>query len=73
MTITSKGQVTIPKELRDSYHLDAYTDVEFVAEGGRVYIRPVDEPREKSRFSRFRGSADTNMSTEEILALTRSE
>jgi len=73
MIVTSKGQVTIPKELRDTYHLDAYTDVEFVAEGGRVYIRPVDEPREKSRFSRFRGSADTNMSTEEILALTRSE
>jgi AbrB family looped-hinge helix DNA binding protein len=36
--VTSKGQVTIPKEIRD--HLDSEV-IEFEIEGDRVIIRPV--------------------------------
>lgn len=73
MNITSKGQVTIPKEIRDTYQLEPHTEVEFVEENGRVYIRSLEGERRSARFSRFRGSADTGMSTEDILSLTRPE
>lgn len=40
-TITSKGQVTIPKELRDALHLQAGHRLEFeLREDGSVLVRP---------------------------------
>jgi antitoxin PrlF len=40
-TITSKGQVTIPKRIRDELGLDAGTEVEFVLEeDGTIRVRP---------------------------------
>ncbi len=40
-TITSKGQVTIPKSIRDRFGLDAGTEVEFVVEAdGSIVVRP---------------------------------
>lgn len=40
-TITSKGQVTIPKEIRDRLGLEAGQEVEFVlADDGTVEVRP---------------------------------
>lgn len=38
MTLTTKGQVTIPKNLRDKYGLDEHTEIEFVDEGGSIRI-----------------------------------
>ena len=41
-TITSKGQVTIPKEVRESLHLHAGDKIEIlVKENGEAIIRPV--------------------------------
>lgn len=40
-TVTSKGQVTIPKEVRDALHLRAGHRLDFeVREDGNVLIRP---------------------------------
>ena len=40
-TITSKGQVTIPKELRDALHLRAGHRLDFeLQDDGNVLIRP---------------------------------
>ncbi|MBD0413819.1 AbrB/MazE/SpoVT family DNA-binding domain-containing protein [Oryzicola mucosus] len=39
-TITSKGQITIPKEVRLRHDLKAGDTVEFLEEGGRTYVRP---------------------------------
>lgn len=38
MTITSKGQVTIPKCLREKYGLGEHVEIEFVDEGGAIRI-----------------------------------
>jgi AbrB family looped-hinge helix DNA binding protein len=40
-TVTSKGQVTIPKAIRDFLHVQPHDRVDFVVEGGQVVVRPV--------------------------------
>jgi AbrB family looped-hinge helix DNA binding protein len=76
-TVTSKGQVTIPKQLRDRLGIRAGSRVAFeLTESGEVVLRPVTVGRRpvapaKSRIARLRGRATVKMRTEEILALTR--
>jgi AbrB family looped-hinge helix DNA binding protein len=49
-TITSKGQVTIPKEIRERLDLDEGTKVEFVLdEDGSVTVRPKEPAMERLR------------------------
>ncbi len=40
-TVTSKGQVTIPKEIRDLLHIRTNDKVDFVLEGEKVVMVPV--------------------------------
>jgi len=40
-TVTSKGQVTIPKEIRDLLHIHSNDKVDFVLEGEKVVLVPV--------------------------------
>ena len=41
-TLTSKGQVTIPKQARDTLNLDAGDRVEFIIDDdGRLFVLPV--------------------------------
>lgn len=71
--ITSKGQVTIPRRLRDFLGLKPGSEVDFeLAEDGRVFLKTRKQPPE-SRFARLRGSAKLGMTTDEIMALTRGE
>jgi AbrB family looped-hinge helix DNA binding protein len=77
MRITSKGQVTIPAEIRAKAGLLPGTEVEFVTEGAVVRIVPKGTagrsgPRATEILRRLRGSATVTMSTDEIMALTRS-
>ena len=75
MRITSKGQVTIPQEIREKFHLLPNTEVDFVAEKGRVYIVKTRSPRSHDRrrgwIERMRGTATVRMSTDQIMGLTR--
>lgn len=75
MRITSKGQVTIPQEIRETLGLLPNTEVEFIVEGAAVRIVKADGDEARSRghriIRRLRGSATTAMSTGEIMALTR--
>ena len=49
-TITSKGQVTIPKRIREQLDLDAGTEVEFVlADDGTVQVRLKESAMERLR------------------------
>jgi antitoxin PrlF len=73
--VTSKGQVTVPKRVRDYLGLKPGAAVTFERlPGGEVVLRAVKrrtKPRQ-SAFGRLRGRATVKMKTEQILALTRS-
>lgn len=74
-TVTTKGQVTIPKRVRDALGIVPGSRVEFRpgADGQIVLTKAEGEGgRDRpSRFARIRGSADLGMSTDEIMALLR--
>jgi len=73
-TVTSKGQVTIPKRVRDLLGLVPGSSVDFEVSGeGQVTVRRAGRrsKRRESRFAKLRGRATVRMRTEEILALTR--
>lgn len=73
-TVTSKGQVTIPKAVRARLGIEAGSAVEFVvASDGTVTLVKVDGKRSDSRFEALRGRAGAGLSTDEIMALTRGE
>lgn len=75
MRITSKGQVTIPADLREKAGLLPDTEVEFELDGKGVRIRRARAPRREGRGAaavrRLRGRATIKMTTDEIMALTR--
>ena len=76
MRITSKGQVTIPIEIRERLGLLPNTEVRFEVEGNTVRIVREENPsgsRGQRLLERMRGRATSRMSTEEIMALTRGE
>jgi antitoxin PrlF len=73
MRITSKGQVTIPIEIRERVGLLPDTEVEFKITGNTVVLKKVGSPSKRSRdlINRMRRKATLKMTTDEILALTR--
>jgi AbrB family looped-hinge helix DNA binding protein len=73
MKVTIKGQVTIPKAVREKLGINVLGNVDFVEERGRVYLVKSDPGLREQRFAGMRGSATARMSTEEIMQLTRGE
>lgn len=78
MRITSKGQVTIPQDIRERAGLLPNTEVEFVLHGDVVSIvksvaakRPTRRARVVSTLRAHPG--ERRMTTDEIIALTRRE
>lgn len=73
MRVTSKGQVTIPRDIRRKMGIVSHSEVEFVIERGTVILRPVQGASTKgSRLvETLRGRATVKMTTDEIMALTR--
>jgi antitoxin PrlF len=72
--VTSKGQVTIPKPVRDRLGIKPGSAVEFeLAPDGRVVLTKVGGRRRRSLFEALRGRAGKGLSTDEIMALTRGE
>ncbi|MEY2669493.1 MAG: hypothetical protein RJA59_2131 [Pseudomonadota bacterium] len=77
MRITSKGQVTIPQEIREKAGLLPGTEVEFEFDGDGVRMRRAAESARPGRgaqiVARLAGSATVKMTTDEIMALMRGE
>ena len=73
MKITSKGQVTIPREIRERMGLLPETEVEFVVRDNAVQIIKSKQPssRGASVVRAIRGRASTRMSTDAIMKLMR--
>lgn len=75
-TLTSKGQVTIPKQIRDALNLAPGCLVDFaVNREGDVVIHKVGArtSRKPDRFEAARGKADVIWRTDELMALLRGE
>ena len=77
--LTSKGQVTIPKRIRDSLQMMPGMPVEFsVNAAGEVVIHPSEPSRGKrrsaaDRFEAVRGKADVKWRTDELMKLLRAD
>jgi antitoxin PrlF len=71
--LTTRGQVTIPKRLRDPLGLQPGSSVEFeLAADGRFFLK-TRQPASESKFARLRGSAQLGMTTDELMSLARGE
>ena len=74
-TLTSKGQVTIPKPIRDALNLQPGMAIEFsVNRDGEVVLhsaRKSRRPAPKDRFSSVRGSAEIQWRTDDLMRLLR--
>jgi AbrB family looped-hinge helix DNA binding protein len=75
MRITSKGQVTIPQDIRERAGLLPHTEVEFVYDGKAVQILRADRKKKTSRGARLvehmRGRGTIKLTTDQIMAMTR--
>ncbi len=71
MRVTTKGQVTIPRNIREVLGIIPETEIDFREDKGRFYIVKIDEPEINGKFKKLRGIASANMSTDEIMSLTR--
>jgi len=75
MRMNSKGQVTIPAELRAKHHLHEGDELEVIEDGTTLRIvRAYGSETHGQRLVReMRGRATTSMSTEELMELLRGE
>jgi AbrB family looped-hinge helix DNA binding protein len=73
-TVTTKGQVTIPKPIRDRLGIEPGNAVRFdlAPDGSVVLVKVVGEPA-VSRFAALKGRAGQGLTTDQIMALTRGE
>ena len=78
MTVTVKGQITIPQALRERFGLQPGTEVEFVAGENALEVKPRKRSRRAAKpfdvwLNKAAGSASTKLSTDEVMAATRGE
>ena len=71
MKVTERGQVTIPKWMREKHGINSATEVEFVERNGEILLL---KKGSLSPLGRFRGIARTHglpQRTDEFLSLIR--
>ncbi|WP_113241991.1 AbrB/MazE/SpoVT family DNA-binding domain-containing protein [Pararhizobium sp.] len=81
MRVTSKGQVTIPRDLRELAGIAPNSDVLFSMEGGKLTIVPKDgrqEQEDRLRLERFldslqrlEGTGDQDIDSDALMSMTR--
>lgn len=73
-TLTSKGQVTVPKKIRDYLGLKPGSTVAFsLGPDGEVIVRPEEMKPLKAnvRLRKLRGTLITGRSTDELMSMLR--
>jgi AbrB family looped-hinge helix DNA binding protein len=74
MRVTTKGQVTIPQEIREKLGITPAVEVDFIEEKDRVYlVKRKIKTKKIHKFNKLRGIANVKMTTDEIMALTRGD
>jgi antitoxin PrlF len=81
MRVTSKGQVTIPRDLRVLAGIEPNSDVFFGLENGKITIAPrnaraeIENHARLSRFmdtlNRLEGTGDPDVSADDVMSATR--
>tara|TARA_R110002167_G_scaffold28892_1_gene96644 strand:+ start:669 stop:899 length:231 start_codon:yes stop_codon:yes gene_type:complete len=75
MRINSKGQVTIPRNIREKTGLKPGTEVELVVEQDAVRLFPAktrpNRRNVKLAIARLRNSATVSIATDDAMTLTR--
>jgi AbrB family looped-hinge helix DNA binding protein len=71
MKVTGKGQITIPKHIREKYAITPNSEVDFVEVNNRIFLIKKKSLKNQGRFQRFRGIATVKMTTDEIMSLMR--
>lgn len=71
--VTTKGQITIPLEIRERLAIQPGSIVEFELQGDAVVVRKRRDGggRGSGLVSRMRGTATARLTTDEIMRLTR--
>jgi antitoxin PrlF len=72
MRVTTKGQVTIPRNIRERLGIIPETEVDFQEDNRRFYIVKTSKYKQNATFKKLRGIATAKMTTDEIMNLTRS-
>ncbi|KAA0700887.1 AbrB/MazE/SpoVT family DNA-binding domain-containing protein [Neorhizobium sp. P12A] len=81
MRVTSKGQVTIPRDLRELAGIELNSEVIFSIEGGKLVLSPKNgksEIEDRQRLDRFldtlkrlEGTGDPDIDAEALMSMTR--
>jgi AbrB family looped-hinge helix DNA binding protein len=72
MRVTTKGQVTIPKDIREKLGINPAVEIDFIEEKDRIYlVKREGQIKNIRKFAKLRGIANAKMTTDEIMALTR--
>lgn len=73
-TLTRKGQVTIPKQIRDALNIAPGCSIDFAVNGeGDIVMHKIGAgpSRKPDRFELARGKADVKWRTDDLMALLR--
>jgi AbrB family looped-hinge helix DNA binding protein len=71
MKITTRGQVTVPRYIRERLGLLPRTDVEWELRDGTAVLRKASGGR--ALIEQMRGRGTVRMTTDEVMALTRGD
>lgn len=73
MKITTKGQVTIPIDIREQLGLLPHSEIEFVVKGEKAFLQKKSKRnmRGQAIIQRMRGKGTIKLSTDQIMSLTR--
>lgn len=83
MQVTDKGQVTIPKHIRDAAGVQPGSEVAFALEGGKIVISKISTGKKNDRRAKLRTAAGKvhasldphfrQMSADQIMAFLRAD
>ncbi|MEK6700395.1 MAG: AbrB/MazE/SpoVT family DNA-binding domain-containing protein [Nitrospirota bacterium] len=61
-TVSTRGQVSIPSELRKKYHIEAETELEWIEEGNAIKVIPLP----KDPIEAFRGAGKGRYTSDKL-------